>query len=160
MSSDFFAKVTKIEGESIKEGKEKQIEVMSWEWSLTNASAATAGGGSGKGKAEPGHFMFSHIFDKASPNLIKFGAAGDHIDEFKLTARKSGGKAEDYIVITLTEAFVTSVHIGGGGGGDVTENVGCTFKKIKIEYFEQDGKGGVKAGPLVEWDLGTGLAKN
>jgi type VI secretion system secreted protein Hcp len=159
MSSDFFIKIAKVDGESKKEGKEKQIEIHSWSWGLTNA-ASSSGGGSGKGKATPGNFTFTHDFDKASPNLVKFGAAGDHISELKLTARKAGGKAEDYIVITLTEAFITGVSLGGSGGGDVMETVNCTFKAIKIEYFEQDGKGGVKPGPLVKWDVETGKAEN
>lgn len=157
MSSDFFAKLTNnVKGESKKEGKEDQVEILSWTWGLSNHSGSAAGGGSGRGKAVPGDFSFTHEFDKASPNLVKFGGNGTHIDELTLTARKSGGKAEDYIVITLNEAFITSLSMGGSGGGDVVETVNCSFKKIKIQYFEQDAKGGVKAGPEATWDLVSG----
>jgi type VI secretion system secreted protein Hcp len=160
MSSDFFVKIAKADGESKRDGKEKQIEIHSWSWGLTNASGVSSGGGMGKGKGTPNDLTFSYDFDKSGPNLIKFGAAGDHIDELKLTARKAGGTAQDYIIITLTQAFVTSVNIGGSAGGEVVMTVSCTFKKIKFEYFEQDAKGGVKPGPLVTWDVETGKAEN
>ncbi len=154
MSSDFFAKLTNsIEGESKKKGHEKEIDILSWTWGVANASGAGAGGGAGQGKASAGDLSFVHGFDKASPNLSKACIKGTHIDELKLTARKSGDGQQDYITLTLTTAFITSVQIGGSGGGDVIETVSVAFKKIKMECKVQDEKGALKAGPEFTWSV-------
>lgn len=153
MSSDYFAKITKADGESKKEGHDKEVEILSWSWDVSNASSAGAGGGAGKGKAVPGTLNFTHNFDKAAPVLASFCAKGAHIDELKLAARKSGDGQQDYLLITLSGAFVTQVQWGGSGGGDVTANVHCSFHKIKVEYKMQDDKGKVTPGPEMTWDL-------
>ena len=154
MSSDFFAKLTNnIEGESKKKGHEKEIDILSWSWGVSNASGAGSGGGGGHGKANPHDLSFTHIFDKASPNLTKSCIKGTHIDELKLTARKSGDGQQDYVTITLSTAFITGVSMGGSGSADLIESVTCSFKKIKIEYKFQDEKGALKAGPEVTWSV-------
>jgi type VI secretion system secreted protein Hcp len=153
MSSDYFLKITKAEGESKKEGHDKEIEALSWSWGVSNASSAGMGGGAGKGKAVPDQIHFTHVYDKASPVLAQFCAKGTHIDEVKLTARKSGDGQQDYLIVTLNGAFVTGVGIGGSGGGDIVENVALSFHKIKIEYKVQDDKGKVSSGPEMTWDL-------
>ncbi len=153
MSSDFFVKITKAEGESKKEGHDKEIEVLSFSWGVSNASSAGSGGGAGKGKAVPMDMHFTHVYDKASPVLAQFCAKGTHIDEMKLTARKSGDGQQDYLIITLTGAFISSVQFGGSGGGDVVESVSVSFLKIKKEYKVQDDKGKVSSGPEMTWDL-------
>ncbi|MGJ7495233.1 Hcp family type VI secretion system effector [Variovorax sp. RT4R15] len=154
MSSDFFAKLTNnIEGESKKEGHEKEIDILSWAWGVSNASGAGTGGGGGHGKATPSDLSFTHIFDKASPNLAKSCIKGTHIDELKLTARKSGDGQQDYVTITLTTAFITNVSVGGSGGGDLVETVSCACKKIKVEYKFQDEKGALKPGAEYTWDI-------
>lgn len=153
MSSDFFCKITKADGESKKEGHDKEIEVLSWSWGVSNATSAGLGSGAGKGKAVPAELNFTHIYDKASPVLATFCAKGTHIDEVKLTGRKSGDGQQDYLIITLNGAFITSVSPSGGAGGDVVETVSVAFHKVKIEYKTQDDKGKVAAGPEMTWDL-------
>ncbi|MEO7242130.1 MAG: type VI secretion system tube protein Hcp [Variovorax sp.] len=153
MSSDYFVKMTKAEGESKKEGHDKEIEVLSWAWGLSNASSAGQGGGAGQGKAVPEALQFVHNLDKASPVIQSFCAKGTHIDELKLTARKAGDGQQDYMTITLTGAFIIAVHTGGSGGGDVTETVRCSFHKQKTEYKIQDDKGKLSSGPEWTWDV-------
>lgn len=154
MSSDFFAKLSNsIEGESKKKDHAKEIDILSWAWGVSNSSGSSSGGGAGQGKASAGDLSFTHIFDKASPNLSKACIKGTHIDELKLTARKSGDGQGDYITITLTTAFITGVSVGGSGGGDVVETVNAAYKKIKVEYKFQDEKGALKAGPEFTWSV-------
>lgn len=154
MSSDFFAKLSNnIEGESKKKEHAKEIDILSWSWGVSNASGSGSGGGAGHGKASAHDLSFTHNFDKASPNLAKACVKGTHIDELKLTARKSGDGQQDYITITLTTAFITGVQVGGSGGGDVVETVNCACKKIKFEYKFQDDKGKLAAGPEYTWNI-------
>ena len=156
MNSDFFIKVAKADGESKKEGHSGEIEVLSWAWGLSNASSAGVGGGAGKGKAVPQDLTFMHNYDKASPVLAKFCADGTHIDEVKLTARKSGGGQEDYLVITLKSAFITGCSFSASSGGDIVESVSMAFKEIKTEYKFQDDKGKLSNGPELTWNIETG----
>ncbi|VTU38880.1 Hcp family type VI secretion system effector [Variovorax sp. PBL-E5] len=156
MSSDFYAKVTKADGESKKDGHVNEIEVLSWSWGVSNATTAGVGGGAGKGKATPQDISFTHLYDKASPVLAGFCIKGTHIDELKLTARKSGDGQQDYLIVTLSGAFITSVAVGGSAGGDMVETVSCAFQKIKTEYKLQDKEGKVSAGPEFTWNLEDG----
>ncbi|CAN5468635.1 type VI secretion system tube protein Hcp [soil metagenome] len=153
MSSDYFVKVKEAEGESDKKGHTGEIEISSWSWGLANMSSAGSGGGSGAGKAVPQDLHFTADMSKATPNLIKVNAKGTHLVDLKLTARKSADGQEDYMVITLSDVFVTSVTLGGSSGGGVSTTVSCAFKKFKIEYKFQDAKGALKAGPEFTWDI-------
>lgn len=156
MSSDFYAKVTKAEGESKKDGHDKEIEVLSWSWGVSNASSAGMGGGAGKGKATYHDLSFTHAYDKAAPVLASFCIKGTHIDELKLSARKSGDGQQDYMIATLTGAFITGIQVGGSGGGDMVETVTVACKTIKFEYKMQDDKGKVSSGPEFTWNLEDG----
>lgn len=159
-ASDFYVKPKGIEGESSMQGHEKEIEINSWSWSVSNASSAQTGGGAGSGKAVPGELHFTTAFGKQSPNLAQRCAAGTHIEELKLTGRKSGGTQEDYIVITLESVFITHVEFSGIKSGDVSESVNCAYKKIKFEYKIQDSAGKLSAGPEFKWDTEKGKAEN
>jgi len=153
MSSDYFIKITKIEGESKADGHVNEIDVQSWSWGVSNSTSVAVGTGLGKGKANPSDLSFMHVYDKASPVLASFCAKGTHIDEIKLTGRKSGEGQQDYLIITLTGAFITSVQASGSSGGDVMESVSCAFKKLKIEYKMQDTAGKMTNGPEFTWDV-------
>ncbi len=159
-ASDFYVKPKGVEGESGKEGHEKEIEITSWSWAVSNASSAQSGGGSGSGKAVPADLTFTAMYGKQSPNLAQRCASGTHLDELKLTGRKSGGKQEDYIIITLEHVFITHVQVSGVQNGEVSESVSCSYKKIKFEYKVQDSAGKLGSGPEFKWDTDKGKAEN
>jgi type VI secretion system secreted protein Hcp len=74
----------------------------------------------------------------------------------KLNVRKTGG-TRDYLVITLSDAIVTSVSTGGSGGQDrFTENLTLNFTKVKVEYYEQKPDGSYKPTPITyTWNIIT-----
>jgi len=160
MSAEYFVKLPGITGESEKEGHEKEIDVLSWSWGVTQPSSAGSGSGSGAGKAVQQDFHFVKKFDSASPNLAKACAAGDHLKDLTMTARKAGGKQHDYLTITFEEVLVTSYQIGGSDGADVIDQVACSYKKMKIEYKSQTGGGEAGAAKNFSWDIKTGKAQN
>jgi type VI secretion system secreted protein Hcp len=141
MASDFHLKIDGVEGESAHADHKGEIEILSWSWSVSNASSSASGGGSGVGKAHFADLNFTHAYSKASPNLAKSCATGKHFPTVKFTARKQGDGAQDYLVFTLKEAFITSVSSSGGRGGDVTEQFAMSYKDIEMAYKPQDGKG-------------------
>ena len=154
MSSDSHIKFDGVDGESSHKDHKGEIEVLSWSWSVAQA-AGLHGGGSGKGKAEPGHFSFVHLYDKASPVLAKHCVSGKHFPTMVLTARKAGEGQKDFLKVTMKEVFITSTQPSGSSGGDITESVSCSYKDIEFEYKPQDDKGGLGGAVKFGWDVAT-----
>lgn len=151
MSVDIHIKIDTIPGQSEISGFEGQIQVenFSWEMSQTTSFGASTGGGAGKVKM--GDLMFTHSVDKASPKLMLACCTGAHINEAVLTCRKAGGtSAVDFFKITLTDLIVSLVAPSGSNSGDTpNETVKLAFAQYKVEFQEQDNKGGKKGGPVI-----------
>lgn len=150
MSSDASIKFDGVDGESVKPAGE--IDVISWNWNVSQP-VGPAGGGSGLGKAIPGDFHFTHLYDKASPVLAKKCVAGTHFKDAKLTARKAGEGQQDFLVVTLKEVFIKSVNPGGSNGGDILEQVYCSYKDIEFAYKTQGDKGALGGEVKFGWDV-------
>ena len=155
MASDFHIKLAGVEGESDHKDHKGEIEIHSWAWGVTNASSAGVGGGSGKGKAQAGEFMFTHDYDKASPTLAKHCVSGKHFDTLVLTCRKAGEGQQEYLKITLKEAFITSLNPSGASGGDVVETVSVSYKDVEFTYKPQTGKGGTGGDVKFGWNIAS-----
>ena len=154
MSTDSHIKFDGVEGESTHKDHKGEIDVLSWSWNVSN-NTSLAGGGSGKGKANPGDFVFTHTYDKASPVLAKQCASGKHFKTVKLTARKAGEGQKDFLVVSMKEVFITAVSPSGGHGGEIIENVAFTYKDIEFAYKAQDDKGGLGGEVKFGWDVAT-----
>ena len=57
----FISFFDKADGESIQKGKEKWIEINSWNWEVQAESSWTKGGGASVGKPNPGKISFEHF---------------------------------------------------------------------------------------------------
>jgi type VI secretion system secreted protein Hcp len=154
MSTDSHLKFDGVEGESTHKDHKNEIEVLSWSWNVTQPPAL-AGGGSGKGKAVPGDFSFVHLSDKASPVLAKYCASGKHFKDVKLTARKAGEGQQDFLVVTMKEVLITAVHPAGSSGGDIHEQVSCSYKDVEFAYKPQDDKGALGGVVKFGWNVAT-----
>jgi type VI secretion system secreted protein Hcp len=155
MSSDFHIKFDGITGEATHKDHKGEIEILSWSWGVSQASGAASGGGSGKGKANAQDFHFTHLYDSASPVLAKQCVTGKHFTEVKLTARKAGEGQKDFLVITLKEVLIIAVQPGGSSGGDVMEQVSCSYKDVEFAYKPQDAKGGLGGEIKFGWNTAT-----
>ncbi len=90
MPTDIFMKINGIQGESRDKHHKDEIEVLAWNWGLSNqVMAPSAGGGAGAGKVKFQDISFTHLVDKASPNLMLACASGKHYPEARLTVRRS-----------------------------------------------------------------------
>lgn len=155
MSSDFHVKLAGVDGESKHKDHTGQIEIHSWSWAVSNASSAASGGGSGKGKAVPADFVFTHNYDKASPVLAKKCVQGTHFDTLELTCRKSGEGQQEYLKVTLKEAFITALQPSGASGGDVVETVQCSYKDVEFVYKPQGEKGSTSGDVKFGWNVAS-----
>ena len=107
-----YIKLEGVEGESQDDAHKGEIEVLSWSWGVSQTASVSSGQATGRRQYEP--IRIIKPIDKATPQLAKRCAEGQHIKEAKLTLRRTGatGAPEDYLVIELTDVFVSSVSMG------------------------------------------------
>src|SRR4051794_13400535 len=100
MAFDAFLKLEGIPGESLDKQYTEWIEVESFSWGVaqvtTGGGASSATGGAGAGKAAFQDLHFVTNFSKASPELFKRCATGEHIKTGVLAVRKAGEKPLDF----------------------------------------------------------------
>lgn len=154
MATGIFLKMGDIEGESQDDKHKDEIEALAWSWGVSQAGSIHAGGGGGSGKANFSDLSFTHYIDKASPNLLKSCANGEHVKEVKLAVRKAGRGEQDFLVITMDDVIITSVAAtDDGGDGGLLETVSLQFAKVDFEYKPQKADGSLEAGVHFKWDI-------
>jgi len=152
MAADIFLKLGDIKGESTDDKHKDEIDVLAWSWGVSNPTSMASGGGGGRGKVSFQDLHFTHYVDKASPNLLKMCATGEHIKEATLTQRKQGKGQQEYLLIKLTDVMVSSVQ-DGGTGDQLTENFTLAFAKVDLEYKPQKADGSLDAGIHFKYDI-------
>jgi type VI secretion system secreted protein Hcp len=149
-----FMKLEGIKGESKDSVHKDEIDVLAWSWGVSNSGSAHIGGGAGAGKANFQDLSFTKWVDLSSASLLLAAANGKHITKATLTVRKAGESPVEYIIITMSEVFVTAVSTGGSGGEDrLTENVTLNFGKIEYQYKEQAATGKAGGTGDFKWNI-------
>lgn len=143
-SGDFFLKVDGIEGNSVRDGHEDEIEFSSMKWGVSNGAA----NGSSAGKPVFANFaLASASTGKAGPPLMQAAASGMVIKEATFAARRTiEGETSDFLVITLSDVIVSSYQISDSGTSK--EEIELSFSKIVIDYDDGTARAG--------WDLKAG----
>ena len=146
----------KADGESIHKGKEKWVEVQSWEWGVEAQSSWTKGGGASVGKPQPGAIVWVHNFDTSSHVILGYICTGKSFPKVELQMQKTAptGPAETYFTMTLEGAFITRVTCGAAQEGGLWQRVEMVFKTVKMDYKP------AKTGPAktFNWDIPAGTA--
>ena len=144
MAVDILIKIEGVDGESVIQDHEDEIDVLAWSWGMSQSGSMHVGGGGGSGKVNIQDVSLTKYVDKASPSLMRACCNGEHLTEATLTVRKAGKDALDYLKIKMSPVLVTSLDTGGSGGEDrLTENVTLNFAKVEVGYTPQkpDGTG-------------------
>ena len=129
MAVDYFLKLDGVDGESHDHKHKGEIDLQSWSFGANNSGSMSFGGGGGSGKVAVQDLSVTKYVDASTHALIKACCDGSHYPEAKLTVRKAGKEALEYIKITMKEVIITSVSTGGSGGEDrLTENVSLNSK--------------------------------
>jgi type VI secretion system secreted protein Hcp len=156
MTTNIHLKLGDIKGESTDNVHRGEIDVLSWSWGMSNPSSVAPGGGRAAGKVQIQQIHFVHHVDKASPNIMKMCAAGEHLAEAILTQRKPGSVPQEYLVIRLEDVMVTSVSDSGSSGSELpTESVALAFARVDLEYKPQKPDGSLEAGIHFKSDIGA-----
>ena len=154
MAADIFAKLGDIKGESLDSKHKDEVEVLSWSWGVSQTGSGATGSGAGAGKANFNDFNFTHRVDKASPNLLKACATGEHLKDATITARKAGKGQQEFLIIKMNDVIVTSVALASPEDTSATsENVGLRFAKVELEYKPQKADGSLDAGVFFKYDI-------
>lgn len=143
MPSDYYLLLTGVNGESQVSGMAKNIEIDSWSFGAANP-ADIGGQGLSAGKVSLTDFSCSFALDSASPTILIDLYTGKPIATATFTGRKAGGGTTtyNYLIITLTNCYVTNFSTGGGSSGVPTASMSLAYEQIKYEYFTQDSKSG------------------
>ncbi len=157
MASDTFLQIDDIKGESTDKGHENWIEILSFNWGVSqmaSGSASSSGGGSSQ-RADFQDLSIVKELDSSSPLLNKACWGGQHIGKVTLELNRAAGeKRQKYMEYVMENVIISSVSIGGGGGGVPTESVTFNYGKITTTYTKQARKGGGGAGEVpAGWDL-------
>ena len=156
MAVDMFLELEGIKGETTdKAFKSKNaMDILAWSWGMSNTGTFHQGTGGGAGKANFQDISITKYIDLASPNLMLYCANGKHVAKGTITIRKAGENPLEYLKITIKNILVTSYSTGGSGGEErLTENVSLNFAEVKVEYAQQDEKGGKSGSNDFGWNI-------
>lgn len=157
MASDVFLEIDGIKGESTDKEFKDQIEILSYNWGVSQSASGTASssGGGSVARADFQDLSIVKEVDSASPLICKACWSGKHIAKVTLRLNRAAGeKRVKYMEYKMENVVISSVNIGGGGGGLPTESVGFNYGKLTMVYTKQARAGGGGAGEIpAGWDL-------
>lgn len=152
---------TDIKGESKTDGYVDKIEVLSYSHGV--AQQITGDQSNQKrtsGKPNHQDFTVTKYLDLSSPVLVDHCDQAKPIAELKFTiGQEENGKVNPYMVYTMTDALVSSISVGGGGGGKPQETVTFNYTKIAWAYKLQTSAVGDAGTSAAKWDLATNKAE-
>ena len=154
MAVDILLKIDGVDGESMIQDHEDEIDVLSWSWGMSQSGTMHGGLGGGAGKVNIQDISVTKYVDKASPNLMRACCNGEHFKEATLFVRKAGKEALEYYKVKMSPVLVTAVDTGGSGGDDrITENVSLNFAKMEVAYTPQKEDGTGDAEVTLNWNI-------
>jgi type VI secretion system secreted protein Hcp len=155
MAADIHLKLGDFKGESTDDKHKDEIDVESYSWGASNPGSMARGAGGGTGKVSFSDLTFTHAVDKATPNLWKACATGEHIKEATLSSAKQGKGPQDFLIVKMSDVLITSVSIAesSGVGSVPMESVGMQFAKVDLEYKPQKADGSLDAGVHFVYDV-------
>jgi type VI secretion system secreted protein Hcp len=108
------------------------------------------------GKPSHQDFTVTKYVDLASCQLIDYCNQAKPISTAKiLVGQNDNGKVTVTMVYELTNALVSSVSVGGGGGGKPQETVTFNYTKISWKYVAQGANATDASATSAKWNLAT-----
>ena len=147
--------LTGIDGESMIDGHEDEIDVLSLSSIISNPNNSIVDRGRGEPVIiEP--LLITKYVDEASPYLFLAVLNGVVIQEAILTVRKAGENPVDYLIIKMSNVRIKDLSNDGEGGADrLTEKVTLVFSNICYAYTPQKDDGSPDATITKCWNVET-----
>jgi type VI secretion system secreted protein Hcp len=153
-AADYFIKFDGINGESVDAKHKDEIDVESWSWGESNTGTGGSGSGAGTGRVTMQDFSFVMGLNRASVDLMKACATGQHIKTAALSATKGGKSRQEYLTFKFHDVLVSSYQTGGSEDAAVpTDSVSFNFAKIEVEYRPQMADGSLGVAVQFRYDL-------
>ena len=156
MAGDCFLKIDGIPGESTDDKHKDWIEVMSYSSGVSQMAGGdrSTGGAASQGRCDHQDISIVKALDKASPTLNLFCCQGKHIAKVDIELCRATGNKEKYMEYKMEDVIISSVSVGGGGGGLPTESVTFNYGKLTWNYIQTDHKTGEAKGNVEKyWSL-------
>lgn len=154
MAVDILLKIDGVDGESVIQDHEDEIDIQSWSWGMSQSGSMHTGGGGGSGKVNVSDITLVKRVDKSSPNLMRICCNGEHLTEAVLVVRKAGTSALEYFRITMSTVVVTSLSIDVSNNDEsLNEVLGLSFAKMQVDYTPQKEDGSGDAEITMNWNI-------
>ncbi|MEX3742937.1 Hcp family type VI secretion system effector [Mycolicibacterium porcinum] len=153
MSTEIFAKIGDIKGESTDARHPDEIDVMSFSWGV--AQTGPTGGGGGAGRATFQDLLIVHTIDSATPALLLACATGRHLPQATISHRKAGENQQDYLTVKLSDVTITAVTQNGLESQPYTETVSLRFTKVDLLCRRRRPDGSLDEGQHFIFDVRT-----
>ncbi|HEX8393367.1 MAG TPA: type VI secretion system tube protein Hcp [Longimicrobium sp.] len=149
-------KIENVPGTSLMTGFTGQIEAMSYSHGVAmQVTGDVSNTERTSGKPRHQDFMITKYLDKASPLLNQKCCEGTDLGTVLITVgRNDNGSVIPLIVYTLSNAVLSSVNVGGGGGDKPVESLALNYSGIKWDFTAQKEAGGKDGTVAGSWDLG------
>lgn len=162
-TGDTFLKIGDIKGESQDPRHLDEINVLAWSWGVSNPVDTDLGSPGVGGTPSFSDIKIIKGFDSASARIILAVAQGHKINEAIISVDRRGPAGlEEYLVITLTDVFISKIANGGKKSEDnVSETLTLDFAKIEMLYQEFDASGNAVGAPIkFSYDVVAGKEQN
>lgn len=134
MATRIFLKLGDIKGSSKDDKKHTDwIETTSFGFGMSNNinSVEKFKGNPGGEAVSLGDVSMTKVIDKTSPLLLAYCSSGKVFNKAEIECCE---EAELLMKMTLTNAAISSVSVGGGTGGVPVENLALSYSKIVWQY--------------------------
>ncbi|HEY7838161.1 MAG TPA: type VI secretion system tube protein Hcp [Terriglobales bacterium] len=150
-----------IKGECLLPDYKNKIELLSFSHGVAQQITGDQSN-SKRTSGKPNHqdFTVTKFMDLASCSLLDACNQAKPIPTVKMTvAQTEKGATTPIITYTLTNALVSSVSEGGGGGGKPQETVTFNYTKIQWDYKMQISDASDAGNKSAKWSLETNKAE-
>ena len=142
-SSNYILKIESVRGETRRNGKDDLIEVLSFEYGV---SAGHFQGEATSKRRNYTNVRFTKLIDRSSVGILQMLATNSKIRQATLSLSKAGGDELIFYKIVLKDAYIVSYKIRGEDLPDEFRSMPrdefeISFRRIEVEYEEQDEKG-------------------
>ncbi|HET7232572.1 MAG TPA: type VI secretion system tube protein Hcp [Longimicrobium sp.] len=149
--------VKDVPGTSLMTGYTGQIELMSYSHGVSmQVTGDVSNTERTSGKPRHQDFHVTKYLDKSSPLLNQKCCQATDLGQVLITVgRNDNGTVIPLIIYTLSNAVLSSVSVGGGGGDKPVESVSINYSGIKWDYTAQKEAGGKDGTVSGSWDVGA-----